>query len=312
MPPVISVDVIINSSSGVGDKEEVGRRVIETLRARDVDVNVTLAHNGAEVVELAKRAARNSSQIIVAGGGDGTISTVASAVLESDKILGVLPLGTLNHFARDLKIPLDLEAATRTIIEGRVINVDVGEVNGRLFLNNSSLMLYPSMVRERRRRQRLGSGRWPALVWAAQTALRRYAFLDVRLGADGKEISRRTPFIFVGNNEYEMERLNIGSRARLDKGELSLYMTNPIGRLGLVRLGLQTLLRRIPYDSGLLAVYTKEVWIETRRKRLRVAFDGEVEMMKPPLHYLIRPGALRVLAPGRSNTVTSEVESSNV
>jgi len=114
--------------------------------------------------------------------------------------------------------------AAQTIVEGYAINVDVGEVNRRIFLNNSSLGLYPTIVREREKQQRLGAGKWPAFVWAAVAALRRYPFLDVRLSADGKEFSRRTPFVFVGNNEYLMERLTIGMRECLDKGQLSLYM----------------------------------------------------------------------------------------
>jgi diacylglycerol kinase family enzyme len=163
------------------------------------------------------------------------------------------------------------------------------------------LGLYPSIVRERERQQRLGWGKWPAYVWAALSVLRRYPFLNIRLGVDGKELKSRTPFVFIGNNEYEMETLNIGGRACLDAGELSLYMTLRTGRLGLVRLALRALVGGLHQEKDFLALRTKEIWIGTKHKRLRVALDGEVRMMEPPLHYLVRPRVLRVLVPTKAH-----------
>jgi diacylglycerol kinase family enzyme len=203
----------------------------------------------------------------------------------------------MNHVAKDLKIPLDLEGAVETIAAGRAARVDVGEVNGKIFLNNSSLGLYPRIIHEREKQQRLGWGKWPAYLWAALAVLRRYPFLDIRLGADGKELTGRTPFVFVGNNEYQMERFDVGGRACLDNGELSVYTTHGTGRLGLVRLALRALLGGLRQERDFLAFTTTDMWISTRHKRVRVALDGEVTIMEPPLHYHVRPGALRVLAP---------------
>lgn len=297
MPPITSAELIINAASGISDKGEVRRRLAELFSAGGVEAQISIAQNGAQIIELARRAARGRSQVIVAGGGDGTINSVASAVVGSDKILGVLPLGTLNHFAQDLQIPLDLDAAAQVIMAGDVINIDVGEVNGHIFLNNSSLGLYPTIVREREKQQRLGYGKWPAFVWAALSVLRRYPFLDVRLSADGKNFRSRTPFVFIGNNEYAMESFKIGRRVCLDAGKLSLYITHRTGRLGLVRLCLRALFARLRNDKDFLAMCTDEVTIETRHKRLRVAFDGEVDILETPLHYHVRPGALRVIVP---------------
>src|SRR2546425_291528 len=173
-PPV---DVIINTVSGATDKEEVRRLLVEVFATSDIEARIFLGESGAEVIELARRSMRGSAQTIVAGGGDGTVNAVASSLVGTNKTLGVLPLGTLNHFAKGLHIPLDLEGAARTIIAGHTIRVDVGEVNERIFLNNSSLGLYPSIVHHRERQQRLGYGKWPALLWAALTVLRRYPFL---------------------------------------------------------------------------------------------------------------------------------------
>jgi diacylglycerol kinase family enzyme len=292
-----AVEVIINAGSGVSPKEAVREKLVELFEASGVEASISLARSGDDLLELARHAVRGSAGTIVAGGGDGTVNAVASALIDADKTLGVLALGTLNHFAKDLKIPLDLEGAVRAIVAGHSISVDVGEVNGHIFLNNSSLGLYPGIVHQREQKQKLGHGKWPAFIWAAFSVMRRYPFLDVRLNADGKAFSSRTPFVFIGNNRYEMEGFNIGGRGRLDDGELSLYFSHRTGRVGLLRLGLRALLRRLPKDGDFVAMCATEVSIKTRRRRIRVSTDGEITRMQSPLNYRVRPGVLRVHAP---------------
>ena len=189
-----------------------------------------------------------------------------------------------------------------SIIAGHAVMIDVGEVNERIFVNNSSLGLYPHIVHHRETVQRLGHGKWPAFVWAAWAVLRRYPFLDVRLISGGKELKTRTPFVFIGNNRYEMESFNVGRRARLDAGELSLYVTHRTDRLGLLRLALRALFKRLRRSEDFMATTLSEVWIETRHRRMRVAMDGEVAVLETPLHYRVRAGALRVLVPEESTT----------
>jgi diacylglycerol kinase family enzyme len=293
--------VIINATSGADDKEAVSRQLNDIFAARGLKARLHLAGSGSEIVELARRALRDQTPIIVAGGGDGTINAVASQLVGTNRALGVLPLGTLNHFAKDLHIPLDLEGAARVIMEGHVAPVDVGEVNGRIFVNNSSLGLYPSIVRYREKQQeRLGRGKWPAFVWAALTVLRRYPFLDVRLSTDDREMVRHTPFVFIGNNEYEMENFNVGARACLDAGKLSLYVAHRTGRLGLLRFAWRALFGGLRNENDFDAMCCTQIWIGTRRKRLHVATDGEVTIMTTPLQYHVRPGALRVVIPKES------------
>jgi diacylglycerol kinase family enzyme len=290
--------VIINASSGTDDKEAAVKHLEELFGAGGADADVRLARSGAEIVELARRAVKERREPIVAGGGDGTINAVAAQLVGTDRTLGVLPLGTLNHFAKDLLIPLDLEEAAQTIINGRTLKVDVGEVNGRVFLNNSSLGLYPSIVHRREMQQhRLGRGKWPAFIWAALSVLKRYPFLNVRLHLEKRELARRTPFVFIGNNEYVMESFNIGARSCLDAGQLSLYIAHHTGRMGLLRLAGRALFGGLRDEEDFDALCTKELWIETGRRRLRVATDGEVTVMKTPLHYRVRPRALNVIVP---------------
>jgi diacylglycerol kinase family enzyme len=234
---------------------------------------------------------------VVAGGGDGTINAVASQVVGTDKALGILPLGTLNHFAKDLKIPQDLEAAARNIVEGRIMKVDVGEVNGRYFLNNSSLGIYPGIVAKREQQQKRGRGKWLALLSAALRMVHRYPVLFVRLTTDTAELARRTAIVFVGNNEYELEGLGMGARTCLDKGQLHVYVMRDTGVWGLLRLFFSAVFRKLDQVKEFDAMCTGELWVDGRRKRLWVALDGEVQKMELPLHYKTNPAALRVIVP---------------
>jgi YegS/Rv2252/BmrU family lipid kinase len=293
----VKVEVILNAGSGGSANSGAQQRLVDLFSAGGVEAQISVAETGAEIVELARKAAKSDVDIVAAAGGDGTINAVAAAVIESHKSLGILPCGTLNHLAKDLGIPLDLEAAAQTIIEGHKTAIDVGQVNDRIFLNNSSLGLYPSLVRERQKRQQLGWGKWPAFVWAAIAVLRRYPFLGVRLNVDGKEMVSRTPFVFIGNNEYEMETLQVGSRRALDGGSLSIYVTRRIGRWGLARLALRAMFGGLRQEKDFMAAKAEQVWIESKHRRLRVALDGEITIMQTPLHYQIRPRALRVIVP---------------
>ena len=297
------IAVIINASAGGGSQTAWADNLTEKFRSNGLDVNIMLARDGAELVEMAHRAVAEKPQVIVAGGGDGTLNAVAAVLVGTDIAFGVLPLGTLNHFAKDLRIPLDLEKATRNIIAGHAIQVDVGEVNDRIFLNNSSLGIYPRIVLDREKGQKQwGLGKWPAFVWATLTTLRLYPFMRLRLSLNGKEHERRTPCIFIGNNEYLMEGFNIGERQCLNAGQLSLYVVQRTGRLGLLRLALRALFGRLRQAKDFEALTAKEILIDTRHKHLRVATDGEITVMNTPLRYRVRPGALRVIVPENHET----------
>jgi diacylglycerol kinase family enzyme len=243
-------------------------------------------------------AVASNADIVVLGGGDGTLSSGALAMVGGAKPLGVLPLGTLNHFAKDAGIPVDLDAAVETIRAGHVMDVDVGEVNGRIFLNNSSIGLYPIAVEEREElRHRTGGGKWPAMLRASADVFRRFPLLEVTLPMAGRPIRLATPFVFVGNNRYEMSLLTLGTRSSLQGGELSVYIPRNGGRLGLLQLALRALLGRLDQERDFHSTAVSSIEIRTRRRSLCVSLDGEVAQMTSPIRFLIRPRALRVLAP---------------
>jgi diacylglycerol kinase family enzyme len=283
---------------GAGGADDPQARIVELFRSTGEEPRLMHPNGTDDMFAVSRAAAQTDERVILAAGGDGTVNAVAAAIAGTDKVMGVLPVGTLNHFAKDLNIPLDLESAVQTIVAGETATVDVGEVNGRIFINNSSLGLYPQIVSRREaQQQRLSRGKWTAFFWATIQALRRFPFLDLRIEFEGRQIFRRTAFLFVGNNEYQIAGFNLGSRVCVDAGRLGLYLTQRTGRLGLFRLAFHALFGRVDQAKDFDVFCVREARIETRKRRLLVALDGEIQRMETPLEYRIRPGALRVLVP---------------
>ncbi|HZI75575.1 MAG TPA: diacylglycerol kinase family protein, partial [Gemmatimonadales bacterium] len=138
--------IVLNDSSGSGDSAKSAQQLSEIFAEAGREARITVARGGDQLRTAMKEAVKRRCETLVAGGGDGTINTAASELVDSDIPLGVIPLGTLNHFAKDLGIPIDLAGAAKVVLEGARCQVDVGEVNGRVFLNNSSLGAYPAIV----------------------------------------------------------------------------------------------------------------------------------------------------------------------
>ena len=295
-PAAVKARLFLNARAGtatrVGSVTELQRLFAEAGLLVDVE-----AADPERLVERTRAAVASGAGIVIAAGGDGTVRAVASAVVGTRAALGVLPVGTRNHFARDLGLPTDLALAIQTIARGHVRAVDVGEVNGRVFVNNASIGLYPEMVEEREKRQQRGWRKNLATVWASAVALRRFRMLRIRLAAAGDSGRWTTPFVFIGNNEYTMSLFALGKRPCLDKGALSLYTANVSRRFSLIRLAVMALLGRLEQARDFEQRCVPEAWLESRWWRLRVALDGEVLSLAPPLHFRARPGALRVLVP---------------
>lgn len=296
----------------------VPRRVLVLLNARAGTLARTQLQAGEVAAEFAKQgveaevasvpgedfpartraAMAEGACAIVAGGGDGTIGTVAAVLAGSGIPLGVLPLGTRNHFARDLGLALPLPEAVAVIAAGHHRAIDVGEVNGRVFINNSSLGLYPEIVQARDEHGlRFGWAKSFAALWATLKVLRRFRLMRLRLEVEKQTIVHPTPFVFVGNNEYTMDLFALGTRARLDAGCLSLYTAHITRRHSLFRLALLALFNRLSQADDFEQRCVAEAWLETNHRLVRVALDGEVVPMSSPLHYRVRAGALRVLVP---------------
>ena len=294
------IALILNVRSGPGHGPEGRQRLERLFREAGLDPAVFVVHDGEQARAAAGRALQAGARIVAAAGGDGTVSAVAAGLRGKDAALAVVPVGTLNHFARDLGIPQDPAEAVAAIARGVRIGVDVGEVNERIFINNASLGIYPDIVRDRTRQQRrLGRGKYWAMLWATLAVLRRSPFVRMRMEIEGHDsVECRSPFVFVGNNDYVMEGFSIGKRSSLRDGCLSVYTTRRRGRLALLGLAMRALVGRLHQARDFSNVHASRLRIETRRRRLWVATDGELSAMTTPLEFRVLPGALRVIVPG--------------
>ncbi len=293
-----TVTFILNEKAGAEPAEGIRELIERAAAERGLKAEVRAL--AAEDLEALSKQAREAGGLVVAGGGDGTVSAVAAAVAGTEATLGVLPMGTLNHFAKDLGLPLDLEGAVRTVFDGRAARVDVGEVNGRIFVNNSSVGFYPQIVLERERAERQGQGKWAALARATASAVRRSKTLEVVLENEGRPgRAFRTALVFVGNNRYEVSGLEIGTRKALDAGTLWVCTAPDAGRFALLKVAFLSVLG-VTDGRALVTSELEEFWVRPRHRHLLVATDGEVVRMETPLHYRIRPGDLRVMVPAEA------------
>jgi diacylglycerol kinase family enzyme len=288
------ISVIINEQSGEGARRDTGDEIQSLFAAAGVPVRLERVRHGGDLAARSRQAA-GRSDVLVAAGGDGTIGTVAGVVVETKGTLGVLPMGTLNHFARDAGIPVDLRDAVEAIVAGHTRDIDVGDLNGRIFVNNASIGIYPRMVWERNAEQRQGRRKWTAFAIAMARAWRSYRLLAARMSVDGQTHVVRTPFIFVGNNEYDVEGFELGARAALDAGRLSVFVAPECGRFEILALPVQALAGRLATGAKFERFVAEDAAIELSRHRVSVAFDGEVAIVRPPLHFRIRRAALRVI-----------------
>lgn len=292
------IPVILNATSGTGHDTGTHRELHELFGRHGMVPDIHTAREGGEIEEQVREAMRSQPPLIVVAGGDGTVSAVAAMLCGTRTALGILPEGTLNHFARDLGIPGERERAVEVLATGAPVPVDVGEVNGRRFINNASLGLYPDIVRDRTRQQRrLGRGKYWAMFWAIFGALGRSPFLRLRLELDGTARACLSPFVFIGNNQYVMEGFSIGTRSSIRDGRLSVYTTQRHGRAGLLRLALRALFGRLAQAKDFFSTEARQVRVESSRRRILVATDGEVTAMDTPLEFTVHPASLRVMLP---------------
>jgi len=290
--------VLLNRAAGaVVSGDLTPDSIAAAFAAAGVEAEVPLIPPGG-MDARAKAAAREGYDAVVAAGGDGTVRCVAAALADSGIPLGVLPLGTLNHFAKDLGIPADLEGAARVVGAGAVRALDLGSVNGETFVNNAVLGFYPPVVEARdRERRRRGLNKWLAAAWALARVLPRVPALGVAVEVEGERVHRRTRLVFVGNNEYEMNVFTAGARNRFDSGELYLYVADCPDRLSLLGLALYALVRDARRSPRFESWTAPEFTIESSRRRLSAVLDGEVVHLAPPLAFRNRPRALRVIVP---------------
>jgi YegS/Rv2252/BmrU family lipid kinase len=245
-----------------------------------------------------KALAERGDKLVIVGGGDGTISAAASALVGTDTMLGILPLGTLNHFARDLGIPTELGEAAKLIATGTSRAVDVAEMNDCIFINNSAIGLYPLMVLDRDlQRKRLGRSKKLAMIVASVRTLVRFGHQRLTLTVNDEKERVDTPLLFVGNNDYRIDLGAPGQRESVEDGQLCVMVMRKKTRRGLIAASIRALFNRTRDDDMERIDGVERLRVSSRRSVIPVSLDGEVLAAAPPLDYRIRKGALRVIAP---------------
>jgi YegS/Rv2252/BmrU family lipid kinase len=298
MPRAREVLVCVNRSSGAAARSErEADEIRAALASAGIKGRVELL-DGAAIAEQAKKAAEAGTELIVVGGGDGTISAAAGALAGTGTSIGILPLGTLNHFARDLGIPMKLDEAAKVIAAGQTRVVDVAEVNGRTFINNSAIGLYPLMVIDRDlQQQRLGRSKRFAMVVAALRALARFHHDRLTLTVNDEQARLDTPLLFVGNNDYRIDIGAPGHRGSLQDGKLCVLVMRKKTRRGLIVASIRALLNRTRPDDMVRLDDVARLRVASRRTHLPISVDGEVTALTSPLDYKVRKRALKVIAP---------------
>ncbi len=297
----MKIRVIVNRGGGtLKGSEDEEARIVAAFEAAGVEADVRMTES-ADIFEAMKDAAAAPGlDAVVGGGGDGTLSCAAGHLADTGRAFGILPLGTLNHLARDAGIPADIEEAAKVIAAGHVREIDVAEVNGRVFVNNSSVGLYPDMVMLRELEQdRRGRSKRMAMLMASITSLRHFRRHRLWISAPGLEAPIRTPLLFVGNNRYQVNLFGLGTRERLDEGELCLYAIRARSRLHLFWAGIRGVFGRLDQQRDFITAYVTEAEISSSRAALILSADGETARMETPLRYRIRPKALRLIVPER-------------
>jgi YegS/Rv2252/BmrU family lipid kinase len=281
----------VAADAGIADK------VTRALEAAGVEAEIELI-DGGDCAVRCRTVSERGDALLVVGGGDGTIGAAASALVGTETILGILPLGTLNHFARDLGIPTDLGEAAKLIAERTDRRVDVAEMNERIFINNSAIGLYPLMVLDRDlQRKRFGRSKRLAMIVASLRTLARFNHQRLILTVNDEKERVDTPLLFVGNNDYRMDLGAPGQRETLEEGRLSVFVMRKKTRRGLIAASLRALLDRSRADDMVQIDNVERLRVSSHRSALPVSLDGEVVRAAPPLEYKIRKKALRVIAP---------------
>jgi YegS/Rv2252/BmrU family lipid kinase len=292
------VTVLLNRGGGaVRTDPRIGEKVAEAMRSVGLNADVELIAGGDCAVRC-RAIAERGDELLVVGGGDGTISAAASALVGTETLLGIIPLGTLNHFARDLGIPDKIDEAAKLIASRNARQVDVAEMNDRIFINNSAIGLYPLMVLDRDlQRRRLGRSKRLAMIVASIRTLARFGHQRLTLTVNEEQARVDTPLLFVGNNGYRLDLGAPGQRESVEDGCLSVYVMRKKTRRGFIAASIRALFNRSRNDDMVRLDHVRRLRVASERSSLAVSLDGEVVRAEPPLDYKIRDKALRVIAP---------------
>jgi diacylglycerol kinase family enzyme len=303
--------VVFNVASGSGDAQQNQRKMQEILRAAGRRHEFLLARDPNQIGQLAQRAASLASAhagAVIAAGGDGTINAVAQAVLPTGRPFGIVPQGTFNYSSRAHAIPLDTQAATEALLDARLERMQVGLVNDRVFLVNASLGLYPQLLQDREAyKKQFGRYRPVALLSTMATLLRGHGLLALELHHDSGSEVVRTASLFVGNNPLQLAQAGLEAET-IERGQLAGIVLQAAGTRALLRLVVRGALGRLGESDSVrsFGFHTLHARPALRGlRRLKVALDGEVCWMKPPIVFSVADQPLWLMTPRKQSSSSS-------
>lgn len=295
--------IVLNTGSGREDAQNVQTTIRRVLDEAGRRYELMPVEEGRKLPGVARQAvmrAREQGGIVVAAGGDGTLSAVAQVVLDSGLPFGILPQGTFNYFGRTYGIAQDTEHATRCLLAARPQPAQVGMVNGHVFLINASLGLYPRLLEDRETyKRRFGRSRLVAVWSALVTLARAHRQLTLVLELEGQTRTLRTPTLVVDNNALQLEQIGIAEVEALRQGKLVAMGSKPIGTWGLYWLLIRGWLSRLGDAEHVFSFGFETLTVRLGRpgRRVKVALDGEIYWMETPLKFSVADQALRLLVP---------------
>jgi diacylglycerol kinase family enzyme len=302
--------VVLNAGSGRHNSDEQQALIARMFEEGGRAFEFLLIDDPARIIDVARRAvelAQARQGVVVAAGGDGTINAVASVVLASGCPFGVLPQGTFNYFGRVHGIAQDTAAAVRALMGASVVPVQAAQVNGRLFLVNASLGLYPQLLEDREAwKQQLGRSRFVAFLSGVATLLQSRKQLHLQIESGGRTVALRTPTLFVGNNHLQLARVGIAEQQAdaVEQGQLAAIVVRPIGTLALFGLLMRGLLGQLGEADNIDSFSFRRLTVTPRGlKRIKVATDGEIAWMRAPLVFDVAPQPLLLLVPAPADRV---------
>lgn len=320
-PPLFFV---INGGSGRPNLDAALQTIESRMRSAGREHQIFVIEGVASLqttVQKAVDAAKKESGAVVAVGGDGTINAVATAALASGCLFGAVPQGTFNYFGRTHGIPEEIEAALEDLLHGEPMPVQVGLVNDRVFLVNASVGLYPELLEDREQfKQRYGRSRLVALWSAFVTAFGRHRYLDMALEQNGERVHLRTTTLFVGNNRLQLEQVGMPQAESVKQGQLAAIAVKPVGTMAMLGLALRGALGNLAdaehvtgFSFRSLTVIPLRFWRSmhrdgdiaraaakknSRKRRIKVAMDGEIVWLYAPLEFRVAPEPLMLIKGG--------------
>ena len=299
--------VVINAASGRQEGEAIAGLIRDALTEAGIQGSIRLVSHAEEIPGIAEQAARQARErrgILVGVRGDGTLSAVAATAVKAGAAFSAVPGGTFNYFGRSHGFPEEPLAAVHSVLQGELRPIQVGQVNGRIFLVNASFGLYPQLLEDREAfKQQWGRSRPAAWGAALLTLIVQHRLHRLHLKVGDQEQVMLASTVFVGNNRLQLEHIGLPEASVVDEGQLLGLILRPMGRLGLVRLAVQGALGRLGGADEVERVVFRHLTVAPggwwRRRTVRVAMDGEQFRMRSPLVFDVSPTPLWLLAPGR-------------